>query len=1505
MLGQGSPTGRFRFFLILTVIAFGATVRCLSSAETGESSVPVRLNISWSTDGAHSWSGELRVEGGFFWNSVPLGGEQDASVTFLRAEENAGRIVFKTPNPVPFCGVQTTVVAPLDASLTVSMESVSGQRLTRTFTPGQFLAGPVQVPFDMKENGLLIERAAGDEIPLSVSRLGDDRRTADDQQLFASMVFDPNETLLVGIFTKYLPKTDRPARLVFSLRAAGSNETLRSEAFDLTDQMLAERPRLDVPISLDNVRGPFDLEIDLIASSAQKGRFPLLPSAKDSSTVLARRTLQGVVVPSSPLAEPTDDEGPADHRDRLLETVDPTNPSWWKIFARRPFFNESEPKEPQTGSANLTSEVRGQQPDASPAKPGRSSDFLNMWRISELQTRVKPLKIEYPWGQWDKFWQHPLGSGNLSPLDADDPRKDGFVSLSPSSEPDGVSWEAYTIPIREPGKPHLLEIEYLPDVPQTLGISILEPSVSGGLFPRSLDNGIFVSDEPLSDRIANRVLKSQILFWPKTKTPMILMTNQQPDRPACYGRIRIYRAKEEFVPNKIETRFGRSLSAVMTRPTLCDQFLAESRPSPVGALGAQDWTTFYQAATRLTDYLIAAGYDSLTLSAAADGSTLYPSALLRPNPKFDSGVFLTRGEDPVRKDVLELLFRLFDRRKLSLTPLLDFNAPISALEESSAAHLPAAAEGLYWVGPDGAVRVEERENGSVFAGYNLFHPATREAIFLALDELAVRYAAHPSFAGLAIDLSEEGFARLPDDVYYGMDDRTFRLFVEQSRLAERIAPERIEKFREVLSASDPDRCRRRALFIRDDCRQMWLDWRAESVFAFYQEAQDRLRRRRSDLRLTLFSESMADTCTVSTAMTDTATRDAERRSAFLRAGFDPQRFASQNGPTFLRCGQVVGDRRWAERAETLDRERPESIRLFTAESTDGESVCPGVFFHHSARPRGISSFDAVSPFCPTLTQVAVRAVPADFENRRRFAHQLAVCETLSMADGGEMIPMGQEESLWEWMSVWRRLPVRPFSTWRPAPSADDASTPPQMPTDPVVFRTLRTDRDYWGYFVNDAPFHCSVNIAIRFAPEAKVEIFVGGRTLHKPETTGGKFRWDVSLRPYDLVAFRITDPQAELNKIEVTRPEDICGPDRRLEKCFDEFAARVLLAEKGVEISLDEPSGRSNAGGSAGGGSAGGEGDSASDPKKSPSLLGLDIPKVNLLRGRFGSNEEKTDLQPPARESESPAEALFRGWTRHGTEQFQATADSIHAAPASTRQPSEEPLEVRSSLKLVSVGTVGGISSRPFDPPKSGRLFAAVTFGLPSGDADPPLRVSLVGRLDGAPWRRQLDIGPLLRSRTQAQPNVAAQSSDGVLWTREILLFDDLPTEGLEDVSIHFDLLSQGTLWLDDVRLYRSALTRVERDALLSTIHRGTESLAAGRYSEALAILNLPAARALAAEIPADSPLLAEQLREKSDSAEPQVVPEKVAQTQPAAEPEPPKKEKEKEKSFFRKILPW
>ena len=139
----------------------------------------------------------------------------------------------------------------------------------------------------------------------------------------------------------------------------------------------------------------------------------------------------------------------------------------------------------------------------------------------------------------------------------------------------------------------------------------------------------------------------------------------------------------------------------MSKPTFVASFGAPQTFDGVARRrNLDDWDTFHVAALRVADYLHFNGDNSLMLAVLAEGSTIYPSALLEPTPRYDTGPFSSSGQDPMRKDIVELLYRVFDREGLVLIPELQFSSPLPALERQLAGGGPGA-EGIELVGPDG------------------------------------------------------------------------------------------------------------------------------------------------------------------------------------------------------------------------------------------------------------------------------------------------------------------------------------------------------------------------------------------------------------------------------------------------------------------------------------------------------------------------------------------------------------------------------------------------------------------------------------------------------------------------------------------------------------------------------------------------------------------------------------------------------------------------------------
>ena len=139
-----------------------------------------------------------------------------------------------------------------------------------------------------------------------------------------------------------------------------------------------------------------------------------------------------------------------------------------------------------------------------------------------------------------------------------------------------------------PGRPYVLEVDYPSDVPQTLGISILEPNAAGALVPIGLDSGVDVAETP---RRAAHWARHRLVFWPRTTTPLVLMTNRREQSPAVYGKIRVLGGWEHLPP--AGRRPGRRAAAAAGRlpgpAAVAGELLGQRDRSTPGAAAA--WTT--------------------------------------------------------------------------------------------------------------------------------------------------------------------------------------------------------------------------------------------------------------------------------------------------------------------------------------------------------------------------------------------------------------------------------------------------------------------------------------------------------------------------------------------------------------------------------------------------------------------------------------------------------------------------------------------------------------------------------------------------------------------------------------------------------------------------------------------------------------------------------------------------------------------------------------------------
>jgi hypothetical protein len=657
--------------------------------------------------------------------------------------------------------------------------------------------------------------------------------------------------------------------------------------------------------------------------------------------------------------------------------------------------------------------------------------------------------------------------------------------------------------------------------------------------PIGLDSGVYVTDEEADDPPALR--KHRVVFWPRTKSPLLLVTNRRVASPAVYGKIRVMGAAQpQFAvlglgqkapayvplpPAKIPVSQGRTLAGYLDRPLFVENFSAPEMIDVFSRRSLDDWTTFYLGSRRLVEYLNHVGYNRLVMSVLADGSSIYPSSRLEPTPQHDTGVFFATGQDPIRKDVLELVFRMFDREGLTLVPAVQFAAPLAELEALKRQG-PAEAMGVELIGADGRPWVDRAApNQGLAPYYNPLHPRVQEAMLGVVRELIERYGQHPSFGGLAVQLTADGYSQLPG-VNWGYDDDTVSRFVSEARVE--------THDRKRLLAGDDARFAVRTEILGGKLKQAWLEWRAEQLASFYRRMKNAVK---GDL--TLLGGSLFDSATAQRGLRPALPRRTKIDDVLLAFGLRPQAYGPNSGVSFVRPYRIgPPDSAGVRGVDTELNFAPDVDQLF--ETTEGGSAA--MFYHEPIRTR-LASFDEQSPFgkANTYTQLFSQLSPSGDRNRRRFIHSVAVQDAQSLIDGGWLMSLGQEDALADFIATYRQLPAASFTTLN-------------EPSEPVTIRTLNREGQTYVYFANDSPWHVRLQVFVNAPPGARVDRVGPTRKLPPLVRQAAGTQWTVELQPFDLVAARFAAPNIRFTQPHVTLDQTV---QLALEKRIGDLSMRV------------------------------------------------------------------------------------------------------------------------------------------------------------------------------------------------------------------------------------------------------------------------------------------------------------------------------------------------------------
>lgn len=735
------------------------------------------------------------------------------------------------------------------------------------------------------------------------------------------------------------------------------------------------------------------------------------------------------------------------------------------------------------------------------------------------------------WAQVTRLSGRPPGAvGNVRPVVRPTPVGDQ-VELPPSTIGADPFWQAYTLPVNEPGSPHLIEVEYPATQQQHLSISVIEPDAAGRVMTPNVDAGVY-ANEPQLDAEGQSAVQ-RIVFWPRTRSPQLLLVNRHDSLPAQFGKITLLRhndqAAAEVTPES-HLDDSRLVAGYISTPMFAANVgAAEQLDSPSG-LSVQGWSTFLEGARRLAQYLKLCGYNGALVTVEADGSALYPSEVLLPSPRYDTGLLAARASDPSRKDVLEMLLRVFDREGLRVVPTLQLATPLPRLEALRATGEPGVLgiEPVDHLGQTWSMRNASSAGLAVY--YNPLSKPVQTEIASLVAELTQRYGSHRALAGVGIQVSGKGYALIPG-LGWALDDKTIEQFSQDTNV--------------TLPDQGADRFLRRVESLVGPHRQTWQTWRTERMVEFYAGLANQLVATRDDLQLVLTTEDIFAGPLGQQRIRESLSMPVEINQVLQDHGFDAAKLQQQERITVLSPQRLD--------ASGLLHQQALNQRINTA-TQQGEFLPleaeRGLLIYHLPSSGRLTSFDRLSPYGADKTHLSLlsQSLPAGAEVRKQLVTAFAQSDARIVVDGGPMLPLGQHAELRRVLLTLQQLP-------------DPSSEVRTQSKQPLVWRIYRTADTTAVLLINESPWPLGVGLPLEAATECAWRKLGEGEsptTGEPPAHTGtlavGNQRWQLEIEPYGLQAWTFTSGQLRIDEPEIV-VSDLAKA--QLQQRIDEIESRT------------------------------------------------------------------------------------------------------------------------------------------------------------------------------------------------------------------------------------------------------------------------------------------------------------------------------------------------------------
>ncbi|MBS0261833.1 MAG: hypothetical protein JSS02_07740 [Planctomycetes bacterium] len=643
---------------------------------------------------------------------------------------------------------------------------------------------------------------------------------------------------------------------------------------------------------------------------------------------------------------------------------------------------------------------------------------------------------------------------------------------------------AYRLQIKNPGRPHVLELIGPTDKPQAGSLSLLEEHEPGffvALGPECrFTTTVGARSGAAGETSRGGAMLHRQIFWPNDHEPVAVLASRATDQPLSINRVQVRELTRGLLPERSVPRADALAEFPDLRPRLAGPYLhlADLPRNFCGPRASDpsvdsDWQTWWVAQQRLVDYLHYQGHNALLLAV--------PAEML-----WDEG-----SASLTSADTLELLFRLCDREGLCLIPELSFAGLLTTSHD-----VTGGADPRQLIDATGQpVSAVDPRTGTLVRLANPLAPEVQQLIQGRVSQFVTRYVKHPAFGGLAIRLGPHSSLQFPGlDAGYNAD--TVRRFEETSEV-------RLPKPGEAAGET--------AVPLSTNARRDWIRFRTREIASFHRRLADVVLHSRPDARVVLTGQFPA--CETAEPVTGLV--------SFVRSGTNPARVLSEQGLDFS-LPAYTGEPRLTILRPMLQIDGTDSAATAAATSfnlsptidTAYRATAGGALVHtlpspgHNAtalRPAPAGETEAVSA---TASRISPRPWLGNFDAQMVF-------------EGGGLLPLQPHAADLRCTALVTHLPGMPFRSIGPS-------------TQPLVVRTAQSDVTTWMYVVNMSALHVTAELSFDCPAATSVVTIPEGQALSLATGKNGKSLLTVELGGFGVWAVRFDRQGVNLESTQVT-----------------------------------------------------------------------------------------------------------------------------------------------------------------------------------------------------------------------------------------------------------------------------------------------------------------------------------------------------------------------------------